>query len=371
MFAFICLCILVHLSVGRDVLQGLSFGMEGGHIVSLLDSFAKFRPEKVVQRTRMVADPSFPNNNASSCSNTSWCVLSANNTIFRTNPAHSLPALAPCWSWLLAISRQRPLMQCGFALVGGVEIENRWAASLVRAMGCALRRGAPRPCEAQVHLTGLGSGTHERGVDYFASPHDALLLKERLWAAGGGETPAAALAQDKAQLLGDDPLTLRVKIVQRQRSRALANLTEALQALLFSAAAGDVAVSLARFEGLALAQQVEYARDAHVLLLAHGAAMVNALFVRPCAAVCELFPRRYFPRGFFQFLALDAGALACHFSADRAPHADFDTRKRSAYKQAAVAISAEEALALLAEARRRRERCLREFSLRDIFPPAD
>lgn len=253
--------------------------------------------------------------------------------------AHSGEVLLPCWSWFVS---QNATERCGFVFLDGMLRHKpiSWAQHLLDHMNCTMRE--------------LGDGQNATDL-----PSDVRLwydneFEEESWLRWEGSSAAAAL-RHKVLLnansdgsvtsndttvgdsgLGVGPLPtdesskLLVGIVLRTGSRQFPNVTKlmgALQGVLGAAtnvtdtiptaspsssmlfSSPLVEYSLQNMGDLSLTEQARWFATKHIIIASHGAALVNAVFLRPGSTVIHLYPKDYYFTGYFESLVRQVGGL--------------------------------------------------------------
>lgn len=102
---------------------------------------------------------------------------------------------------------------------------------------------------------------------------------------------------------------IRIGILNRNESRAIVNVYNLARQLKshYKGAKVDIRAFDSEYELKheedSLQEQARWFADKDLLILAHGAAMSNVVFMRPGTAVFEMFPRYYFNDMFWQLMS--------------------------------------------------------------------
>lgn len=218
-------------------------------------------------------------------------VLNANTTERFQHFAHAAMTLLPCWQWFLS----SPATSCAFLLEQGLP-ENVWAESLVQEMGCSIIVEAPKQCAV------LGRWKIKRGLalryDWVVRPGAASVLRESMArrhvfdTAGSGQSIGLLQRNRTRQLL--------------VQSRGNSSAHTPLQGVLSTLAPQATVTS---FEGLTFLEQAAWMYKHDIILMAHGAAVTNTIFMRPCSVLVQFYSNHYYPLGFYEPMISAVGVV--------------------------------------------------------------
>lgn len=143
---------------------------------------------------------------------------------------------------------------------------------------------------------------HKRGPYYkggwFQRSDTCGSFRRRLWTNLGVSPPRKVNKKKK-----------RIGIINRNESRAILNVNTLVRELErhYKHSKVEVATFDSEYEltkkSDTLANQAAWFADKDLIIMAHGAAMSNVIFMRPGTAILELFPRYYFNDMFWELMA--------------------------------------------------------------------
>jgi hypothetical protein len=84
---------------------------------------------------------------------------------------------------------------------------------------------------------------------------------------------------------------LRVKLFQRSHDRVITNLKELERGI--QKMVRGTRVSVGEFDLMCLKEQIEFVREADILIGAHGSGLALMMFMKPNATVIEIFPYKF------------------------------------------------------------------------------
>ncbi len=221
-----------------------------------------------------------------------WCVLTKDNRLFHHFP-HAAEKLLPCWSWFQRIRTNYTATQCGFYLQGDLPLApGEWTSKLIEHMGCSVTRSKPSSTDksAPALLYYLKNNTRRR-FEWFQRPEDAKALRTQVL---------------KSMKYNDnDPASRRIRITIIDRkttvgNRRQRNTRSILNVLNISLAIKKTFpfanVSTVYMEGMDPEEQFAFWSQQDVVVIAHGAAITNAIFMPPAktSALIELFPLHFY-----------------------------------------------------------------------------
>jgi hypothetical protein len=227
---------------------------------------------------------------------THWCIIaqtsmSRTSRRFHDHFPHAAENILPCWSWF---RETRSTNQCGFALMYGLTFRsnpNAWHNKLVEAMGCKVKhvrnvkanRKKPFKEEGAIfHTPNLKLKQPRYGmVRYLARPEDGHALR---WMLVKDDVIAKVKGLDKP---------LQVGILQRTTNRVITNL-EQIRASLAVRIQQETEIHMTTLNNASLEEQATWFATKDVIIAAHGAALVNCLFITPGTIVLQLYPPNYF-----------------------------------------------------------------------------
>mmetsp|Transcript_56917 Transcript_56917/g.112110 ORF Transcript_56917/g.112110 Transcript_56917/m.112110 type:complete len:392 (+) Transcript_56917:94-1269(+) len=106
------------------------------------------------------------------------------------------------------------------------------------------------------------------------------------------------LVNQGARLLSEPT---RITIIDRSNDRMIQNIKNVRQTLRRRwGRSKEITVKVFHLEGLSMLEQARIMEATDVLLLAHGAAMTNAVFLSPCAVILEILPYGYNAEDYFR-----------------------------------------------------------------------
>lgn len=218
---------------------------------------------------------------------------------------HAALFLAPCWSYFMEHNAQTcVLLLDPFTFRKTVkQTLSIWTIDFLNAMGCSVKLWNETFVENNNTFTPILRGQNELEYHFwFNRSEHAWALRDQI------------LDHYNQRGLDTSPATktnytslIRIGVLDRPETRSIANLNQLSKALLNGLE--DVAVDVTWFSsGTPFIDQVQWFIQHDVIVLAHGAALTNAMFLRPSTIVVELFPPNYFPADFFSQLVRISGA---------------------------------------------------------------
>jgi hypothetical protein len=250
-----------------------------------------------------------------------WCKIMENGAQdpprWLDNISHTLELLARCWAWFYA---NRATNQCGFVFATFAYrklLESKvytWQRELLQAMGCKVIYYDTSNVAALLSL----QHTHSP-MDYIHYRGNERFQEDVQWFYNlSGAAPALrsrVLEYYNAAMTRKQP-RYQVNIIQRKgSSRQLLDLDSILQQLR-QRYPTNTSVKIhewnTRGNVKTLAQQAYLFATSDLFVAAHGAALTNAFFLKPGAALLEIYPHGYIKPRFFRPLVLAAGAR--HYS---------------------------------------------------------
>lgn len=237
---------------------------------------------------------------------THWCVLSPkmitrNSEInFKyNNMGHMGESLLPCWSLLYELGAVRNYNGIGSdnrASNCGIDTSSfgplkGWAKSLVlEGMKCKTRDGqTDEPTNNntvgssdQMHHPNLYlMSPYFRYMQYISHPSHAHLLRRNL-------VSDEFISYRKSYQGSERPF--QIGLIERTKKRVILNLHDIAKGL--STAIPNANVTVISFdEGPTLPKQAEWWATKDVIIAAHGAGVMNSVFITPKTIVLQLYPR--------------------------------------------------------------------------------
>jgi hypothetical protein len=233
-----------------------------------------------------------------------WCVINDGSASpnFEHFP-HTMENLGPCWSYFTSVreafskqqQQQGSDVKCGIFLNSTRHHMSKvspWSKQMLQAMNCTVVHDPPSRLLFKEHWhTTIASNSSI----WFSKPSDADRLRDQVL---GPWRRRRALDHRAIELRP------RIGVIQRlpskkrpDHNRIFLNIDEMVRAvrLEFSSAT----VELSNMSGYSMLEQARFWNDKDVMILAHGAAMTNVVFMEATSAVVEIFPDAYNPYEFF------------------------------------------------------------------------
>lgn len=214
-----------------------------------------------------------------------WCVLDKENTKHFRHFPHTLQSLAPCWNYFCMAREEDPTLGCGIFLNSSAlqwEHVSSWSKSLVQAMNCSVVTMEPHPDDFREFRKPRLHG-------FFRRMEDVKLLQDLVL--------ASAISPIQRQR-HSSAINATIGIVQRIKKRVtgnnqrmILNLAKIQRALQRSFPTALLQVT--NLEGFTMPQQAAWFNRQDVVVIAHGAAVTNSMFMAEHSAVIEIFPDDY------------------------------------------------------------------------------
>jgi hypothetical protein len=227
------------------------------------------------------------------------------NPHFRHFP-HTMQSLAPCWSYFAKLrtryAAQNKEVQCGLYLnETGIRWSqvSQWSRQLVDAWNCTVVHDPPPPEAFREHW--------RHGGGWFRTASDADSMRNQVL--GGSRRAVSATRALVSPRIG---LVQRIRARQAP-SRIVLNVDEIVEAL--RQAFPSALVELTNMSDFSLLEQARWWNSQDLVVLAHGAAVTNAIFMEPrVSSVVEIFPDGYRP---YMFQALMRSCQVRSYSISR------------------------------------------------------
>jgi len=274
---------------------------------------------------------------------TAWCILDAQNTAphdMLMGPPHAAQALLPCWSYFSRVWEKRPSAQCGiwfsnpyiahpFRLHQQNNNKEAWIAGMMNGMNCSYAFDPKPPAMMnkpnawQYRISGTG--------DWFEVSADATRLAEKLGLDTAAPTPTLSSPP------GNSKNALKIGLVQRRRTQRNITNLPIIQSEI-QKAYPTATVEYAEMEDFTFLEQAKFWNRQDVIVLAHGAAVINSIFMRRKTAVVEIFPEHYYV---MMYQDLCATAEIHHFGwTHDVEFLGFDFEKHCRFRQRRYALRA-------------------------------
>jgi hypothetical protein len=276
------------------------------------------------------------NNNNSTTKQIHWCIIgrhAASKTSRRYfwHFPHASEMLLPCWSWW---RRWDAVDQCGLILLDGLLITPKsWQHQLVNehwncqiktfeAYDASVNRTHPlvrylksdeEQIDTNIYYTPSlywKNPRHGR-INYFERPDDAWALRRRFIS----DDDIVAQKQQAGN-------NIHIGILQRSKSRRITNLDEIV--ILLQHDIPDANITVVTELPSALGDQAAWFATKDIIIGAHGAAMMNCLFILPKTIVMQLYPEHYFFQS-LEPLIEGVGGIALDWYVGTTPHYDWMT----------------------------------------------
>mmetsp|Transcript_3225 Transcript_3225/g.6688 ORF Transcript_3225/g.6688 Transcript_3225/m.6688 type:complete len:424 (-) Transcript_3225:60-1331(-) len=221
-----------------------------------------------------------------------WCILDERNTRYFTHLSHSALSLFHCWSWFQSLKKPG---DCGFYLRGTLSLKGKnhgmtdWKEQLVNIMGCDVTYDNPPDEHPTYYVDRAVTADHPR---WFWRKKDATIFRERFIDSG---------------LVNENHQSHRIRIgfVNRRNNRVILNMNNIIN--MVHSKHPEAETEMANMEDLTGLQQMKWWYRQDIVVIAHGAALTNAIFLRNNSAVVEIFPPHYYPIYYFGELCNQAG----------------------------------------------------------------
>jgi hypothetical protein len=232
----------------------------------------------------------------SNANQTHWCIIgrhsnSKNARRFFKHFPHAAESLLPCWSWW---RRTNAVDHCGIILMDGFNLPiDSWHHQLiVTNLNCKvkifgeyyknLNRTHPLGDNAIYHTVSTYWKNPRFGrINYIEKAEDAWALRRRFIS----DAEIIRIKQNESGVL-------QIGILQRLRSRTITNLDDI--ANLLKQDIPDANITMVTDLPASLKEQVTWFATKDIIIGAHGAAMMNCLFILPKTIVMQLYPENYF-----------------------------------------------------------------------------
>ena len=210
---------------------------------------------------------------------------------------HAAPFLVACWSLFRTFRSDLPrvvVMRDGLSLGS-----DRWTRGLLQAMNATVVSETVPRCSI------VGSLKDTMAWD----PTTPGTRRDLGW------TPLSWLvSRDDARELAEivcpsavEEDVLRIGILNREHTGRL--LESATLVTSLRTAFPMALVEEKYFENVSFPDQAQWMHRMDVVISPHGAQLTNALFLRPCTVVLEIFPMNYYVPGYFSTLVTAVGGL--------------------------------------------------------------
>jgi Glycosyltransferase 61 len=226
---------------------------------------------------------------------TAWCLLDENNTRLVSGIPHAMQSLGLCWSYFCRVREiYGEAIRCGLHLSNYAVWEQAsnvgprrkgWVSDLLHSMNCTISATIPHD-DVGVdrfvqHRPPLNATSWKQMFVWFERPSDATMLTKSVLG------PAAVTLRASQR-------PLQIGLVQRIESRVFTNFDQIASSI--QQAFPDTHVETAVMENMTFRQQAQFWNDKDVVVVGHGAAVTNAVFMRRGASIVEVYPPHYYPR---------------------------------------------------------------------------
>lgn len=227
-----------------------------------------------------------PDDNPPWKENLALCLL--NETKHFVHFPHTAEQLFPCWSFF----REHSTKKCAFWLTTDTSrpegMRPGWSPHVIEAMNCTFYRSREPPT---LGPTSVKMHAGKRVRVFFANESDARTLSRRVLQYYKDLLPPP--------LSPHPSLQHSIAVVQRNKSRSLGNIEEIQKEI--QRRFPESMFVVASMEDLNhTVHQAHFWNSHDVIITPHGAAMTNAIFMRPNAAVVEVYPFEYAPAIFIE-----------------------------------------------------------------------
>jgi Glycosyltransferase 61 len=255
---------------------------------------------------------------------TAVCILHANNTSpYLPHFPHFLESLAPCWSHVCRVRERTmsPTANCFLYIDERVQWHSPWTDEFLSYMGCTVVNDGPSRAvlenypSANVWNPDYLEMRDPATSPWFEQPHHAHLLAQRVLR----HSAAVTTMLDNRNNDNDNGTTISIGLVYRPLlptapNRAFLNLFEMANAIRHTFP--NATLTATDFSQASVVDQAAFVHSHDIVILAHGAAATNALFLytaawgnddkndkvnttvakhhRPPAALIEIFPGGFY-----------------------------------------------------------------------------
>ena len=244
-----------------------------------------------------------------------WCIISKTESsrtarLYFDHFPHAAESLLPCWSWW---RRRNAVEMCGIIFLDGLKLPpGSWHDQLVNKIwNCHVRFfGSDNEVNTTHPLGEYGIyhsiplrwklPRHGR-INYMECAEDAWSLR-RLFISD----------EDIVRIKGG---VLQVGIIQRTRSRVITTIEGIVDTLQKNLPEANLTISTNM--PLALEEQAVWFATKDIIIAAHGAALMNCIFILPQTIVMQLYPKDFFWQSLESAIELPGGiALDFYFGND-------------------------------------------------------
>mmetsp|Transcript_131803 Transcript_131803/g.381188 ORF Transcript_131803/g.381188 Transcript_131803/m.381188 type:complete len:359 (-) Transcript_131803:219-1295(-) len=236
--------------------------------------------------------PRFPISNVSY-----WCYLDTEGTGRQywstTHMPYTVDWVAGCWSWLESHNQTSGQAQVAVGLDRNI-YQNflvrpqsaQWNLDFFQALKIPVMMLRDSPKDRPVYFS-----RPEGREPWFGNSQSCYSMRERLW--------------ESLNVQPSDDKDVHIGLVEQKSKRFILDSTTLTQDL--AQKFPNATVSFRIFEeDVSLADQASWFAQQDIVVMAHGAATTNLMFMRPDTQILELFPRNFFTER-FQILAAQCG----------------------------------------------------------------
>jgi hypothetical protein len=224
---------------------------------------------------------------------THWCIIgrhasSKSSRRFFHHFPHAAENLLPCWSWW---RRWNVEDRCGIVLLDLLRlVKDSWQYQLIhKVWKCQVRalktttpnRRDPLHDSSAIYYTPSLYWKNPRygRINYVERPEDAWALRR-------------LLISDEDIVKAKAGSSLHVGVIQRLHSRTILNLDDIVS--LLREKLPEANISIVHHLPSSIYKQAEWFATKDIIIGAHGAAMMNCVWILPKTIVVQLYPEQYF-----------------------------------------------------------------------------
>ena len=208
----------------------------------------------------------------------STCILSPSSTIMFQHMPHAAQTLFNCWS----LFQHHATEYCNFFFADGLKT-TPYANWMIKHMGCSVVEKLPSRC---AYVSTYSAELRVKPGDtfsWFHTPEVALRLRQNAF----------------LYLSSRINQNTNIGIIRRKGTRKMILPEPQIEKM-----------TQVKFEDINLDEQAIFFYEHKTILAAHGAAMIWAPFAQSCSAIIQIYPKNYYPFGFYEPLIRESGSMS-------------------------------------------------------------
>jgi hypothetical protein len=240
---------------------------------------------------------------------TKWCIIDDNTTKARTsNIAHTCEIIISCWNWFqshekinsrdclscLTIPMDSNFTDCGFyfgnltiwKMIEPLKQKDGWISLFIQHMNCVLSDLHPSRQDVTWHRPDISLRFDDFKI--------AEKLQNRILRSVSNFYNNSFDLDETTLITRRRKHSFRIGLIDRKGSRIIQNMKNIQKEMEYLYPSGHY--EMVCMEDLSPVEQWLFWASKDIILVAHGQAEANAIFLRANSSIIEIFPPHYYPQ---------------------------------------------------------------------------